>query len=54
VKNVTECAVCAWRKDCKMKFTFETSGLYCKEFTRDAALYPADPKDAGDGDKKKK
>jgi len=39
MKNVTECAICAWRKDCKLKYTYESSGLYCREFSRDETLF---------------
>ena len=39
----TLCGVCAWRADCKKKFSFEQSGSSnCPEFTRDAKL-PKDP-----------
>ncbi|MBI5179085.1 MAG: hypothetical protein HZA04_07480 [Nitrospinae bacterium] len=51
MKNVSECAVCAWRKDCKMKYTYETSGLYCKEFTKDVTLFAPKEKPAADGGK---
>lgn len=35
----TLCSVCAWRADCKKKYSFQQSGaLKCPDFTRDAAL----------------
>ncbi len=39
MEKLTECAVCAWRKDCKLKYSYESSTLHCKEFTKDLALY---------------
>ncbi|MBI5637188.1 MAG: hypothetical protein HZA03_04370 [Nitrospinae bacterium] len=53
MKKVTECAVCAWRAECKIKFSYESSGLYCKEFTRDLAFGPAE-EDVPDKDVAKK
>jgi len=50
MNKVSECAVCAWRKDCKLKYRYESSRLYCKEFTRDLTLY--ERKEAADTDKK--
>lgn len=35
----TLCSVCAWRQDCKKKFSYQQSGATkCPDFTRDAAL----------------
>lgn len=35
----TLCSVCAWRVDCKKKFSFQQGGAAkCPDFTRDAAL----------------
>ncbi|CAO0819835.1 Uracil-DNA glycosylase [Desulfarculales bacterium] len=35
----TLCSVCAWRADCKKKFSFQQGGATkCPAFTRDAAL----------------
>ncbi len=35
----TLCSVCAWRADCKKKFSFQQGGAAkCPDFTRDAAL----------------
>ena len=31
------CAVCAWRADCRKKFTV-TDALHCAEFTRDVTI----------------
>jgi hypothetical protein len=37
----TICAVCAWRNDCKKKFSFdESGGAKCPDYTRDAAFPP--------------
>jgi len=51
METATECAVCAWRKDCKLKYSYEASGLHCKEFTKDVSLFP--PETAAQRDKKK-
>ncbi|MEW5911180.1 MAG: hypothetical protein AB1814_01380 [Thermodesulfobacteriota bacterium] len=41
----TMCAVCAWRVDCKKKYTYQQgSVIKCADFTRDLAL-PAQDKD---------
>ncbi len=41
--QATLCAVCAWRKDCLKKFSFEQGGpIKCADFTRDAGLPPED------------
>ncbi|KIX14168.1 hypothetical protein X474_09110 [Dethiosulfatarculus sandiegensis] len=33
------CAICAWRANCKKKFTIQQSSINkCPDFTRDAAL----------------
>jgi hypothetical protein len=35
----TMCAVCAWRVDCKKKYSYEQgSVIKCPDFTRDQAL----------------
>ncbi|MBI4665350.1 MAG: hypothetical protein HY751_02940 [Nitrospinae bacterium] len=36
--SVTECAVCAWRATCNLKFQYQTTSLHCKEYTRDILL----------------
>jgi hypothetical protein len=38
------CAVCAWRGDCRKKFTI-TSALHCHDFTRDVTLKETPPDD---------
>ncbi len=41
----TMCVVCAWRVDCKKKFSYEQgSAIKCPDYTRDLAL-PADDED---------
>jgi len=35
------CAVCAWRRNCKKKFSSSSSGtgvLYCTDFTKDLSI----------------
>lgn len=40
-EGATICAVCAWRVDCKKKFSYDQAGSSkCPDFTRDAALPP--------------
>lgn len=35
----TMCAVCAWRLECKKKYSYEQGGVIkCADFTRDAKL----------------
>jgi hypothetical protein len=53
VKKIEECAICAWRKDCKKKFSYERSGLNCPDFTRDVSLFPDEKKQEEEKDKKK-
>lgn len=36
--SAKECAVCAWRATCKMKFAAESSELHCREYTRDVNM----------------
>jgi hypothetical protein len=37
----TLCSVCAWRKDCKKKFSFEQGGsVKCQDFSQDLTLKP--------------
>lgn len=41
----TMCSVCAWRNDCKKKFSYQQGGtIKCADFTRDMAM-PADKKE---------
>jgi len=36
--TAVECAVCAWRAACNLKFKYEgSSSLHCPEFTRDVS-----------------
>ncbi|MBF0495475.1 MAG: hypothetical protein HQK58_02700 [Deltaproteobacteria bacterium] len=40
----TLCAVCAWRGDCKKKFSFEGSGQrFCADYAYDQALKGSPP-----------
>lgn len=33
------CAVCAWRRNCKKKFSSSSGGaLFCSDFTRDLSI----------------
>ncbi|MBI5748942.1 MAG: hypothetical protein HZA00_07435 [Nitrospinae bacterium] len=37
--TIIECAVCAWRATCNLKFKYEgSSSLSCPEFTRDVSI----------------
>ncbi len=36
--SASECAICAWKANCNLKFAQQSSDLYCKEFTRDIRL----------------
>jgi len=36
--SVKECAVCAWRAGCNLKFDYQGSELHCREYTRDVLL----------------
>ncbi len=37
--TIVECAVCAWRATCNLKFKYEGgSSLSCPEFTRDVSI----------------
>jgi len=38
------CAVCAWRGDCRKKFTV-SSALHCQDFTRDVSLKEPPPEE---------
>lgn len=41
------CSICAWRKDCLKKYSFDSSGpTQCAEYTRDVTL----PRDNDDQD----
>ena len=45
-EDKTICAVCAWRKDCKKKYSFRTSGsTRCPDYTRDMTI----PREEEDG-----
>lgn len=35
---VNKCAVCAWRKDCKKKFSVSGKDLRCADFVKDLSL----------------
>lgn len=38
-KGISYCALCAWRRDCQLKYRFQDSpALYCKEYTRDVTI----------------
>ncbi|MBI3584955.1 MAG: hypothetical protein HY096_13545 [Nitrospinae bacterium] len=38
--TIIECAVCAWRATCNLKFKYEGgSSLSCHEFTRDVSIH---------------
>ncbi len=54
MKKIEECAICAWRGDCKKKYTYEKSGLYCPDFTRDVALFPEEKPKGPETKKEKK
>ncbi len=44
-EGVRECAVCAWRETCRLKYRNEPNGaLFCPEFSPDLRLRRADPK----------
>lgn len=44
----TICAVCAWRADCKLKFSYDSGGpIRCPEYTRDLSI-KEEPEDAAD------
>jgi hypothetical protein len=45
MRRMEECAVCAWRKDCKIKFKYEGGGLNCPEFSKDVSLFPKEMED---------
>ncbi|MEW6264387.1 MAG: hypothetical protein AB1641_15055 [Thermodesulfobacteriota bacterium] len=52
MEDRTYCAVCAWRKDCRKKYSFESSGqLRCPDYSRDLTI-KAEEK-SGQEDKKK-
>jgi len=36
--SAIECAVCAWRATCNLKFRYESSELHCREYSRDVTL----------------
>jgi len=37
--TIVECAICAWRATCSLKFKYEgSSSLHCPEFTRDLSI----------------
>lgn len=38
VDERTICVVCAWRKDCRKKHRYQSSGLRCPDYTRDITL----------------
>lgn len=41
-EGVRECAVCAWRETCRLKWRNEANGaLFCPEFTLDLRLSQA-------------
>lgn len=43
----TMCVVCAWKLDCKKKFSYEQgSVIKCPDFTRDLAKHPRDSDDS--------
>jgi|ETNmetMinimDraft_30_1059905.scaffolds.fasta_scaffold1384380_1 hypothetical protein len=38
-QGVPYCSLCAWRKDCKLKFRYQgDTSLFCKEYTRDLGI----------------
>lgn len=44
-KEPTMCSVCAWRLDCKKKFSYQQGGtIKCADFTRDMAM-PVDERE---------
>lgn len=46
-EGVRECAVCAWRETCRLKWRNEPSGaLFCPEFTLDLRLSQAKEREA--------
>jgi hypothetical protein len=36
--NIECCMVCAWRENCKKKFTISEGGLNCPDFSEDMTL----------------
>ncbi|VAX17924.1 hypothetical protein MNBD_NITROSPINAE02-625 [hydrothermal vent metagenome] len=49
--SAKECAVCAWRAKCNLKFNYQASDNHCKEYTRDVTM-PASENETED-DKEK-
>lgn len=43
----TMCSVCAWRKDCKKKYSYsQGSCIKCSDFTRDVSIPPTEKESA--------
>lgn len=45
------CIVCAWRADCKKKFTVSGKDIRCPDFTRDVSI-PEEKEEIQEGKKK--
>ena len=44
-QGVRECAVCAWREGCRLKYRNEPNGaIFCPEFSPDLRLQQTDSK----------
>lgn len=44
-RGVRECAVCAWREGCRLKYRNEPNGaIFCPEFSLDLRLQRAESK----------
>ena len=43
----TLCSICAWRSECKKKFSYDQGGVVkCPDFTRDASLTAKGPQES--------
>jgi len=53
--GVSYCSLCAWRKDCKIKYRFQNSlSLYCREYTRDVTVKIKEPDEKAEAESKRK
>lgn len=44
-EGVRECAICAWRENCRLKYRNEPNGaIFCPEFSPDLRLQRAESK----------
>jgi hypothetical protein len=53
-KDKDICAVCAWREDCRKKFSVSGRDVHCADFSRDMRIKADNTEETGKGELSKR